>query len=65
MNYIESINASLAAMASKESATIKSQIALLSADTVCSVTFDRKYFLLSSKYQIEYDENILQEPYSF
>ena len=65
MNYIESINASLAAMASKESATIKSQIALLSADIVCSVTFDRKYFLLSSKHQIEYDENILQEPYSF
>ena len=47
MNYIESINASLAAMASKESATIKSQIALLSADIVWSVTFDRKYFLLS------------------
>ena len=47
MNYIESINASLAAMASKESATIKSQIALLSADIVWFVRFDRKYFLLS------------------
>ena len=37
-------------------------MSLLLADIVCGVTFDCKYFLLSSWHMIGYDENILQEP---
>ena len=47
MNHIGPIDDSSAAMVMKESATIKSQIALVSANVVGSVTFDHKYVLLS------------------